>query len=250
MVSLTPDASNFQVPFSAPLGYRWNLGTIAADGSAVPNLEAVGNLTSNIPVLGGSNPDPSLPNVTTPLAPQMVITFDTIGQLIYAALGHGRFPFRYLWVQGVSASGDVVSGDTITFAAALCAPLDPLEEGDTLSIFDGAVAVFNVVNGITPPTGWDPIRQALLIASLATAVIYPGTEGQDPDPTILADKGPSLVSANRGIRYIVLQDYPANALPSLSVVWDRSNPNDPGIKGKKKKKKDDGVAVEFAPGSS
>lgn len=221
----------------------WNPTTAAA------TQMGLGNPLSHAPVIGGANPNPSLPSSVTPIAPQMVITFDTIGQIIYSTLGHARMPFRYLWVQGVNASGDIITGNTITFAAALCAPIDPLEEGFAATIYDGSQAVYDAVNGITPPVNWDPVRQALLIASLATAVVYPGTEGQDPDPTILSDKGIHLVSANRGIRYIVIQAYPATSLPNLSVVWNRGTPNDPGTKGKKPKPST-GIAVEFAPGSA
>ncbi len=243
-------APSFQVPYAAPAGYTWGMGSIGAGGTVIPQLQAVGNTTSQIPVLGGSNPDPTLPNTVAPIAPHMVITFDTIGQLIYETVGHGRMPLRYLWVQGINVSGDVLIGDTITFAAALSSPIDPLEDGTTLTIYDGAQAVFSTLNGITPPSNWDPIKQALLIASLATAVVYPGTEGQDPDPTILADKGAALTSAFRGLRYIVLQDYPATSLPSLSTVWSRTSTNAPGTGGVKKKPDNTTGAVEFAAGLS
>ena len=184
------------------------------------------------------------------IAPFQVITFDTIGQTIFLTLGHGRTPLRFIWVQGLNSQGDILEADSITFAAALCEPLDPLEDGNSFSIFDGAQQVYNEIDGITPPVNWDPVRQALLVASLATAVIYPGTEGQDPDPSIVADKGASVVSANRGIRYIVLQDYPSSGLPSLSLVWQRTNPNSPGTKGKKPKPPKTTIAVEFAPGAT
>lgn len=231
------DTSYFGVPYNAPSGYQWQLGS-TINGFTVPQL---------IPTTSG--PDPSVPQSVTTIPPQMVITFDTIGQLIYSTFGHARMPLRYLWVQGVAESGQVVTGDTITFAAALCAPIDPLEEGETFGIFDGGAQVFDLVNGITIPANWDPLRAALLVASLATAVIYPGTEGQDPDPTILDDKTAALTPAFAGLRYIVLQDYPTNGgLPNLSTQFNRTNTNSPSTKKKKKKKDDD--AVEFLAGDT
>lgn len=240
----------YQAPYPAPSGYHWTeSGVVGPNGNPypvlVPNQQTLsGGTLPGVPPSIGS----IVPNSQTLIAPFQVITFDTIGQTIYLSLGHGRLPFRFIWVQGIDNFGDVLQASSITFAAALCAPLDPLEDGTSFSIYDGAMQVYNVVDGITPPASWDPIRQALLVASLATAVIYPGTEGQDPDPSIIADKGASVVSANRGLRYIVLQDYPSTGLPQLSLVWQRTNTNNQGTKGKKPKPSK--LAVEFSPGSS
>jgi hypothetical protein len=243
-------AGGIQAPFAAPNGYHWESGGVGPNGLPIPVLvgntqQISGSVLPGIPPSIGSN----VPNLQTMIAPHQVITFDTIGQTIYSTLGHCRLPFRYIWVQGLDAFGDVLTSDSLTFAAALCEPIDPLEDGESFSIFEGAQQVFNLVDGITPPVNWDPLRQALLLAALATAVIYPGTEGQDPDPTITADKGADVVSANRGLRYIVIQDYPSIGLPALSLVWQRTNDNSGGGSGKKPKPSSGG-AVEFLPGSS
>jgi hypothetical protein len=241
---------SFGVPYAAPPGYTWDLSS-NINGFTVPTLvpdrTTILEPRSAMPVATDTL-NPSVQDMPTPIAPQMMITFDTIGQTIFSTMGHSRMPLRYLWVQGITNSGDVVNGTTITFAAALCAPIDPLEEGTTFTLYEGAAQVYTFVDGITPPSSWDPIRQALLVASLATAVIYPGTEGQDPDPTIIADKGAGLVSGYRGLRYIVLRDYPATSLPNLSAVWQRTNEGPTG--GKKKKPKPGTIAVEFAAGAS
>ncbi len=241
-------SGSFQAPYPAPTGFHWESGGVGPTGQPypilVPDPRALSNNTlPGIPPSIGS----LVPNLQTTIAPHQVITFDTIGQTIYSTLGHVRTPFRFIWVMGINQFGDIITAGVITFAAALCEPIDPLEDGITFSIFDGAQQVFNIVDGITPPTNWDPIRQALLIAALATAVIYPGTEGQDADPIIIADKGPNVVNANRGLRYIVIQDYPSSGLPSLSLVSQRTNPN---TNNNKAKKKPPATAVEFAPGLS
>ncbi len=118
-------------------------------------------------------------------------------------------------------------------------PIDPDEEGEVFSVWDGGTLVQNE-GGVVVPAGWTPEDAALLVASLAAIVIYPGNETQLPDPLIVADKGADKTNAFRGMRYIVIPDYPiaGNGLPQLSVGFRRTNEQPP-----------DTGAVEFLAGS-
>ena len=183
--------------------------------------------------LGNQAATSSAPVVTpAPNPPQFKFTFDTLGQVIFRSIGHARLPLRTLWAQGINESGDVSTSNTQTFAAALCAPIDPLEEGEIFGIWDGGSAVFNS-GGVVTPAGWTPEDAALLATSLAGIVIYPGDEAQLPAALIVADKGADKTNAFRGIRYIIIPNYPINGggrggggLPQLSIGWLRTN--DPG----------------------
>lgn len=180
-----------------------------------------------------------------PTPPQFLFTFDTIGQVIFRSIGHCRLPLRTLWAQGINESGDVSVSNTQTFAAALCAPIDALEEGEIFAIWDGGSEVFNSTGAVTP-AGWTPEDAALLATSLANVVIYPGDEAQLPASLIVADKGADKTNAFRGIRYLIFPDYPigggggGGGLPQLSVGWQRNN--DGGTT--------DSGAVEFLAGAS
>jgi len=131
----------------------------------------------------------------------------------------------------------------MTFAAALCMPLDPLEQGELVQIYDGSDLIFDSDAGIVIPPDWDPVDQALLAISLAGVIYYPGTESQLPAPLIQADRGVAVTNAFRGIRYIIVPNYPlSRGLPRLNTVFNRTN--EP-----KSKKKSNIIAVQFAAGS-
>jgi hypothetical protein len=182
-----------------------------------------------------------------PTPPQYQFTFDTIGQVIFRSIGHARLPLRTLWAQGINESGDVSISNTQTFAAAICAPIDPLEEGQIFAIWDGGSQTFNS-GGVVTPAGWTPEDAALLATSLANVVIFPGNEAQLPASLIVADKGADKTNAFRGIRYLIFPDYPINGggrgggIPQLSVGWQRTNdPESPP---------DEFGGVEFLPGAT
>jgi hypothetical protein len=163
-----------------------------------------------------------------PTPPQYQATFDTIGQTIYRMIGHVRVPLRIIWAQGLNASGDTTISPTLTFAAALGAPLDPDEEGSVAVIFSGSTAIYDpAAGGVIVPDTISAADAALLQASLAAAVVYPGNEAQLPDPTITADKGANVTCAFRGIRYIVFPAFPLSVtggIPTnLSIAWQRTN---------------------------
>jgi hypothetical protein len=116
---------------------------------------------------------------------------------------------------------------TITAAFALCQPLDPNELGNVTAFFDGANQVYSLdQGGLTLPSSWTIVQQGQLQAALSGAVVYPGTEGQLPADLIIAERGADKTPAFRGLRYIIIQDYPliGNGILSLSTVWRRSNP--------------------------
>lgn len=184
-----------------------------------------------------------------PTPPQFQFSFDTIGQVIFRSIGHCRLPLRTIWAQGINESGDVSISNTQTFAAALCAPIDPLEEGEIFAIWAGGSAVFNS-GGVVTPAGWSPADAALLATSIANVVIFPGDEAQLPASLIVADKGADKTNAFRGIRYLIFPDYPigggggggGSGLPQLSVGWLRTNDGgDPT---------DEFGSVEFSSGAS
>jgi len=182
-----------------------------------------------------------------PAPPNFQFTFDTIGQVIYRSIGHVRLPLKLIWAQGINASGDITQATTLSFAAALGAPIDPNELGNLVSIFDGGNQVFGD-GSVIPPDTWSSVDQAQLIVSLAGATLYVGNEAQQPAPLIVSDKGASVTNAFRGIRYIVFPDYPiTRGMPNLSIVFERSNPG--GTPRKEKKRSTPTGAVEFAPGS-
>lgn len=182
-----------------------------------------------------------------PAPPQFQFTFDTIGQTIFRSIGHCRLPLRTLWAEGVNESGDISISNTQTFAAALCAPIDPLEEGEIFAIWAGGSQVFNS-SGVATPDGWTPEDAALLSASLSNIVIFPGDEAQLPASLIVADKGADKTNAFRGIRYIIIPNYPVNGgngaggLPQLSIGWLRNNDG--------QSPREDSGAVEFYAGAS
>lgn len=155
--------------------------------------------------------------------PHLQFSFDTIGQTIMRSFGHCRLPLKTLWIQGIVNQGDnfPLGATTYTFAAALCAPFDPSEEGIFNALYDGNDVLYTPEGGIVPPEGWDPTDQEALIEALTGAVIYPGDEAQEPDPLILADRGAEAANAFRGLRYIVIPGYPLR--PPPSVLWTRTN---------------------------
>ncbi len=128
-----------------------------------------------------------------------------------------------------AGTGTGVPAPTITFAAALCAPIDPEEIGNITAVFDGSTQTYSLdQGGLTLPPDWTVTQQQQLAASLGNAIVYPGTEGQEPAALIVADRGANVTNAFRGLRYIIFIDYPivgsgGSALPRLSIVWRRTN---------------------------
>lgn len=181
-------------------------------------------------------------NAPAPLPPQYQtrVNFDTIGQVIFRSIGHCRLPLRIIWAEGINESGDVLVSNTQTFAGALCAPIDASEEIDITSIWAAGRQVLNS-DGPLAPVGWTPEDAALLAAAMNNIRIYPGDEAQLPDSLIVADKGANLTNAFRGIRYIVIPNYPIRdgGIPPMSVLIDRTNPGGTPTDG----------AVEFEAGS-
>ncbi len=128
---------------------------------------------------------------------------------------------------------------TVTLAAALCAPIDPNEEGGIAAFYSGSDLLFTPGSGVSPPPGWSESDQQQLIDSMGAITYYPGTESQFPDPTISSDKGTAVTNAFRGLRYLVIPRFPiTGGFTSLSVVFHRSNGIASGF-----------TAVEFAAGA-
>jgi hypothetical protein len=181
-----------------------------------------------------------------PAPPHLIFTFDTIGQTIYRSIGNVRLPLRPIWAQGIEESGDETTSNTQTAAFALCAPIDPDEDIDLFALWDGGTKIYHSGTA-TAPAGWTDSDIALLLASIDGAMIYPGDEAQEPAPLIVADKGPDRTNAFRGIRYIVIPNYPlrganGGGLPQLSGGFTRTKKGGTPAEDKE--------AVEFLGGSS
>lgn len=177
--------------------------------------------------LGKTDAEQGVPFQTpTGIPPQFQFVFDTIGQTIIRSIGHCRLPLRIIWAQGIEASGDTTTSSTISFAAALCAPIDPEETGSVVGLSAGGSVLYDSGGGgIIVPDGMTPETAALLTAAINNIVIYPGDEAQEPAPLIVADKGADKTNAFRGIRYIIFPGWPLDAgIPSnLSIQWQRTN---------------------------
>lgn len=173
--------------------------------------------------------------------PHLTFTFDTIGQTIVRSIGHCRLALKLIWVQGINASGDTTDALTVTFAAALCAPIDPTETGAIAGVWNGSSILYDPdQGGVIIPDGMDATTAALLQNSIDHIAFYPGDEFQLPDPTIQGDKGVAFTNAFRGIRYIVVPAWPAIVpINSLSLQFKRTN----------SLKSSDVIAVEFAAGA-
>ncbi len=129
----------------------------------------------------------------------------------------------------ISTAAGGTGAPTMTFAAALCNPIDPLELGNITAIYDGATGIYSLDGGgfILPPD-WSDVNAAQLQDALNNSLVYPGTEAQTPAPLIVADRGASQTNAFRGLRYIIIPNYPIvgsgdTSLPRLSIIWRRSN---------------------------
>lgn len=204
------------------------------------NFGASGGAFSQIALNPNYDPNWSVHKQTpTPPSVQYQFTFDTIGQVIIRTIGHCRVPLRIIWAAGVTESGQIVTSTTVSFAAALCAPFDPDEQGSIEAIFMGGVAVFdNSGGGFIAPDGMDPTTADLLKTCLENVTFYPGNETQTADSLIQADRG-ALTPGFRGLRYVVFPNWPtAVSATDLSVQYNRSNPTYTA------------AAVEFAAGSS
>lgn len=163
--------------------------------------------------------------ITAP-APQYTFKFDTIGQVINRSIGYCVLPLRPIWYGGIIESSNGTASKTMTFAAALCQPIDPSEDPKVSAFFGpNNQMIFDpnninsVTGGIIVPPGTSPENAELLISCLQNAIIYPGDEAQEPCPLIVADKGWANTNANRGLRYIILPNWPLElGMPSqLSI---------------------------------
>lgn len=179
--------------------------------------------------------------------------FDTIGQTIPRTLGHCRLRLNIIWagpiVEPTEEEAEAGKSPTRTLAGALCSPIDPEEDGEIFSIWDSGVLVKSE-GGVVSPVGWSEADAEALANSINNAVVYPGDEAQLPAAIIVADKGASQTNAFRGIRYVILPDYPmrdaANGgIPDINIGINR--PNDGGEPAGSD---DGGLAVEFEAGEA
>lgn len=158
--------------------------------------------------------------------PAYRVTWDTIGQTIYRAIGHVRLPLFTLWCEGIVYPQETESttSPTLTFAAAMCAPIDPTETGQVVVLLSGNNVIYNAnAGGVQIPDGLSVEDANALQLSLQNAVVYPGDEKQEASPLIVADRGADKTNAFRGIRYIVLPLYPLiEGFGSLSIIWNRT----------------------------
>ncbi len=202
------------------------------------------------PSTGGTGGTGGAGNVTpAPTATQFHIVFDTIGQPIIRSIGHCLLPLRVIWAQGINwpDPNTSIASPTLTFAGAICAPIDPDEAGSVTLLLNGNDVIYNPdQGGIIIPEGWNSEDAAALQYSLQNAVLYPGDEEQLPAPLIVADKGADVTNAFRGIRYIILPLFPLKlGFNNLSFGYTRTNP----ITSPNPSAGAGDAAVEFAAGA-
>jgi len=89
------------------------------------------------------NPNAGQP-APAPAEPSQQITFDTMGQVITRSIGHCRLPFKLIWVQGITFSGEVIGSAFPTNADA--------PAGSNVLSFDQVPSYFNVNDSVTLPT--------------------------------------------------------------------------------------------------
>ncbi len=154
--------------------------------------------------------------VTPTPAPAPTITFsaNTWGSTIPLIWGNIRCPGYYIWVLGIQ-SGTTVTLSTpyLSFAVAFGYPL--LSETATVNrIWASSVLIYDATQ--TP---------SALIAGIAWT-LYQGDDTQDPDPSIVADRG-NVTPAFRGLRYMVFDSFPlsasGNAAPDISVEFSNNS---------------------------
>ena len=191
-----------------------------------------------------------------PTAPHLAINFDTIGQTIPVSIGHCRLQLRPIWAQGINESGDETVSSTQTFAGALCMPLDAAEDGELFSVWDSDTLIMSNGSALSP-VGWSTANAALLAASLSAIQFFKGDEAQLPASLIVADKGASRTNAFRGLRYVIVPEYPISGasggggggLPSLSFEFRRTKDGEEPKEKNPDNGKDTGDAVEFLSGA-
>ncbi len=234
-----------------PSGQGWGSGNPADNWQTINGARHLVDPTQNYYLIDGVRHPigrqnvldavPLAPNVApAPTPPQFQFVFDTIGQVIVRSIGTCRLLIKPIWAQGIIESGDSSISNTQTFAGAVCAPLDTEEVGEIGRVWAGGSLIFDS-GSVVIPSGWTDEDAALLAASLASVVMYPGDEAQLPADLIVADKGAARVNAFRGIRYFIFPNYPignGHGLPQLSMEFTRTSdePEDSG-------------AVEFLAGS-
>jgi hypothetical protein len=169
--------------------------------------------------------DPTkLGNFSTPPPAHVQFFFNTIGQVVFRAIGRVRLPGQILWAQGINASGDLLTSSFCTFASVYCAPIIPGENVSITRMWSFGTLIYDINNGgVIPPGNVDDTTVAYLETCLSNIVIYPGDEAQLPDPLIQTDKGADVTPAYRGFRYIVFPQFPLlvanNAVPNVNVEW-------------------------------
>jgi hypothetical protein len=172
--------------------------------------------------------DPTkLPNFAAPPPAHVQFFFNTIGQVIFRAIGQVRLPGQIIWTQGINASGDLLTSSFCTFAAVYCAPIVPGENVSITRIWSFGTLIYENGN-VIPPGNVDDTTVAYLENCLANLVVYPGDEAQLPDPLIQADKGVGVTPAYRGFRYVVFPQFPLlvanNAVPNVNIEWTPNYP--------------------------
>lgn len=202
----------------------------------IPSWLVVGTQVEGASVLGAITAgtvvtDVTDDMVTISIALGVACPAGTIFGFIKPVISSGDSGIPIIGLGGGAGSTDSAGigtpAPTITFAAALCQPIDPEEIGNITEVFDGSTQTYSLDGGgLTLPPDWTVTNQQQLATSLGNAIVYPGTEGQEPSPLIVADKGANITNAFRGLRYIIFIDYPiigsgGSAMPRISIVWRR-----------------------------
>lgn len=152
-------------------------------------------------------PPKSLVAVAT--SPNLDVSFDAWGSTIPLIRGLCRIMGHVIWARGMEQGGSVAMPSTLSFMVGFAYPLDPLEYSyiEVTKIWANGIQVFGGPSDI-------PGLQFTFRA---------GSEHEQPDALVVADKGASRTPGFRGMRTILFTDFPigivGNTLPQVSAEF-------------------------------
>jgi hypothetical protein len=166
--------------------------------------------------LSGTITHPRIPSpvTVTALTSNQLTTFDTWSRTIPYSKGARRLPGAKLWALGIEGGEILVDTAFGSWAEVFGYPLHPGEEIYANEIIFDGTTVWTLADG------WD--IPGVDTTGLDAPTFYYGSETQEPDPSIVADKGAANTPAFLGLIYIVFLNVPlstfSNRRPSLVEV--------------------------------
>lgn len=152
-------------------------------------------------------PAKSLVAVAT--SPNLDVSFDAWGSTIPLVRGLCRIMGHVIWARGMEQGGSVAMPSTLSFMVGFAYPLDPLEYSyiEVTKMWANGIQIYGGPSDI-------PGLQFTFRA---------GSEQEQPDALVVADKGANRVPGFRGLRTILFTDFPigvvGNTLPQISAEF-------------------------------